>query len=76
MGRKIHDTLQLQISRRLEAGESAASIWRLYKDEVSQATVYRMELNYELFGDVYRPSIIVQGRPRSLLPVQEQVRDK
>jgi len=41
--------------------------------EVSAMTVHRMRTSLDLWGEPYPPSIAKIGRPRSLLPVHEEV---
>jgi len=40
---------------------------------VSHMTVYRIRTSLDLWGEPYPPSVAVMGRPRSLLPVHEEV---
>jgi len=75
MGKRIQLVLQLQIRRRLEAGENPADIWRKYHGSVSKQTIYTMRINLDLWGELYKPATVILGRPRTLLPIQEQVSD-
>lgn len=68
---KLPDDVVHRIKVRFECGETIAQIQDAVK--VSQPTLYRLRLNFELFGQLYPPPTVVLGRPRALLPAQEQV---
>ena len=71
MPARLPDDVIYRIQLHLECGESPATIHKATK--VSIRTVERMRLNIDLFGQPYTPQSVVLGRPRALLPVQEQV---
>ena len=68
---KLPDDVLHRIGVRLECGESIAQIHDATK--VPKSTLYRLRLNFELFGQPYSPPTVVLGRPRALLPAQELV---
>jgi transposase len=71
MGRKLAPEVVYRIVTRLEAGEAVPAIAEAIK--VHHKTVYRLQLNYDLYGEPYAPASIIQGRPRLLLAYQELV---
>ena len=71
MPARLPDDVLYRISVRLECGESVAQIHEAMK--VSLSTLYRLRLNFDLFGQAYPPPTIVLGRPKLLLPAQELV---
>jgi hypothetical protein len=44
------------------------------RNKVSRTTVKKIELSMDIYGTPYPPDSCVQGRPRLLLKVQEEVR--
>lgn len=68
---KLPDDVVHRIKVRFECEESIAQIHDAMK--VSKPTLYRLHLNFELFGQLYPPPTVVLGRPRTLLPAQELV---
>ena len=73
MPRRLPDNIVHRILIRLATNKSILSIARHVG--VSNETVYRMERNIDLWGVPYPPPTVKLGRPRSLLPYQEEVRD-
>ena len=71
MGVKLPDDVLHRIKVRLDCGESIKQIRDATK--VSRATLFRLRLNFDLFGQPYTPQTVVLGRPRALLPAQELV---
>jgi hypothetical protein len=71
MPAKLPDDVVHRIQLRLEYRESPVAIHKATK--VSVQTIQQMQLNLDLFGQPYIPASIVLGRPRALLPVQEEV---
>jgi hypothetical protein len=71
MPARLPDDVIFRIQLRLECGESPKAIYEATK--VSLSTIYRMQLNLNLFSQPYAPSTVVLGRPRALLPAQELV---
>ena len=67
----LPDDVIYHIQLRLECGESPKAIHEATK--VSRSTIYRVQLNLDLFGQPYTPSTVVLGRPKALLPAQELV---
>ena len=55
----------------LSASESVPSIATAVS--IAHETVYRMQRNVELWGVLYPPPTVKLGRPRLLLPYQEEV---
>ena len=68
---KLPDDVIHRIKVRFECGEGIAQIHDAVK--VPKRTLYRLHLNFELFGQLYPPPTMVLGRPRTLLPAQELV---
>ena len=71
MGVKLPDDVLHRIKVRLDCGESIKQIRDATK--VSRAALFRLRLNFDLFGQPYAPQSVVLGRPRALLPAQELV---
>jgi hypothetical protein len=71
MPARLPDDVIFRIQLRLECGESPKAIHEAIK--VSLSTIYRVQLNLDLFSQPYTPSTVVLGRPRALLPAQELV---
>ena len=68
---KLPDDVLHQIGVRLEYGES---ITQIHDDiKVPKSTLYRLRLNFKLFGQLYPPPTVVLEHPRALLPAQERV---
>ena len=68
---KLPDDVIHRIKVRLDCGESIAQIRDATK--VGKTTLYRLRLNFDLFGQPYTPQTVTLGRPRALLPAQELV---
>jgi hypothetical protein len=71
MPARLPDDVIYRIQLRLECGESPKAIHEATK--ASRSTIYRVQLNLDLFGQPYTPSTVVLGRPKALLPAQELV---
>jgi len=71
MGRKLAPEVVHRIVVRLEAGKAVPAIAEAVK--VHHKTVYKLQLNLDLYREPYAPASIVQGRPRLLLAYQELV---
>jgi hypothetical protein len=71
MPARLPDDVIYRIQLRLECGESPKAIHEATK--ASRTTIYRVQLNLNLFGQPYTPSTVVLGRPKALLPAQELV---
>jgi len=41
--------------------------------KVAKKTIYKMQLNLDIWGEPYAPFIVVLGRPKALLPYQKMV---
>jgi hypothetical protein len=68
---RLLDDVIYRIQLCLECGESPKVIHEATK--ASRSTIYRVQLNLNLFGQPYTPSTVVLGRPKALLPAQELV---
>ena len=68
MPRRLPDDVVHQILIRLSTSEPVPSIARAIRE-----TVYRIERNIELWDVPYPPPTVKLGRPRLLLPYQEEV---
>ena len=71
MPRCLPDDIVHRILIRLSTSESVPSIAKAVG--VAHETVYRIERNIKLWGVPYPPPTIKLGRPRLLLPHQEEV---
>jgi hypothetical protein len=71
MPARLPDDVIYRIQLRLECGESPKAIHEATK--ASRSTIYRVQLNLDLFGQPYTPSTVVLRRPKALLPAQELV---
>jgi hypothetical protein len=71
MPRRLPDDIVHRILIRLSTSESVPSIAKAVG--VAHETVYRIERNIELWGVPYPPPTVRLGRPRLLLPCQEEV---
>jgi hypothetical protein len=66
MPARLPDDVIYRIQLRLECGESPKAIHEATK--ASRSTIYRVQLNLDLFSQPYTPSTVVLGRPKALLP--------
>jgi Helix-turn-helix domain of resolvase len=66
MGRRLPDEVVHRIRIRIEAGEAVPAIAEAVK--VAKKTIYKMQLNLDIWGEPYAPPTVVFGRPRALLP--------
>ena len=71
MGRKLAPEVVHRIKVRLEAGEAVPAIAKAIG--VHHKTIYKFQLNIDLYGEPYAPNSIIQGRPKLLLAYQELV---
>ena len=71
MGRRLPDEVVHRIRIRIEAGKAVPAITEAVK--VAKKTIYKMQLNLNIWGEPYAPPTVVLGRPRALLPYQEMV---
>jgi hypothetical protein len=71
MPRRLPDDVVHRILVHLSASEPVPSIAAAVG--VAHETVYRIQHNVELWGVLYPPSTVTLGRPRLLLPFQEEV---
>ena len=71
MGRRLAFKVVYRMRVRIEAGEGVLAITKVIK--VSRPTVYKIQLNLNLYGEPYAPASLIQGRPRLLLAYQELV---
>ena len=71
MSRKLAPEVVYRIAARLRAGEAVPAIAEAIK--VHHKTIYKFQLNLDLYREPYAPASIVQGRPRLLLAYQELV---
>jgi hypothetical protein len=55
----------------LKSNEEVPAIEEATK--VAKSTIYRIRLNLDIWGTPYPPSTVILGRPRGLLPYQEEV---
>lgn len=69
MGRRLPDEVVYRIRVRIEAGERVPAIAKAI--QVAHRTVYKIQVNLDLYGEPYAPASVVQGRPRLLLAYQE-----
>ena len=73
MVQRLLDNIVYRILIRLSASEPCPSI--AIAVGVAKETVYRIKRNMDLWGVPYPPPTVRLGRPRSMLPYQEDVRD-
>ena len=66
MGRRLPDEVVHRIRIRIEAGKAVLAIAEAVK--VAKKTIYKMQLNLDIWGEPYAPTTVVLGRPRALLP--------
>jgi hypothetical protein len=71
MGRKLDAGILQGVLLNLLNDMSFKSIARRHRS--SRNTVKRIELSMDVYGTPYPPNSCVQGRPRLLLKVQEEV---
>ena len=71
MGRRLLDKVVYRIRIRIEAGKAVLATAEAVK--VAKKTIYKMQLNLDIWGEPYAPPTVVLGRPRALLPYQEMV---
>ncbi len=67
---RLPDSVVHRIIVRISAGDDHATIAQTAG--VSQASIYRIALNMDLFNKLYTPKTVVLGRPRALLPYHEE----
>jgi len=66
MGCRLPDKVVHRIRLRIEANKNIAAIAEVVK--VSKKTIYKLQLNLDIWGEPYAPPIVTIGRPRLLLP--------
>ena len=71
---RLPDDVVNRIVVRLENNEEVPAIQKATK--VAYSTIYRIRLNLDLWGAPYPPPTVILGRPRGLLPYQEEVMSK
>jgi hypothetical protein len=71
MGRKLEARILQDVLLNLLNDMPFKSIARRHR--ISRNTVKRIELSMDIYGTPYPPNSWVQGRPRLLLKVQEEV---
>jgi len=71
MGRRLPDEVVYRIRIRIKAGKAVLAIAEAVK--VAKKTIYKMQLNFDIWGEPYAPPTAVLGRPKALLPYQEMV---
>jgi hypothetical protein len=72
MGRKLDATTLQRVLLDLANDMPFRSIARTH--QIARNTVKRIELSMDIYGVPYPPNTCVQGRPKLLLRVQEEVR--
>jgi hypothetical protein len=65
MGRRLAPEVVYRIRVRIEAGEEVPAIAKAI--DVSYPTVYKIQLNLNLYGEPYALASLIQGRLRLLL---------
>ena len=70
MGRRLPDEVVHRIKVHIEVGKAVPAIAEAVK--VAKKTIYKMQLNLDIWGEPYPPTVVL-GRPRALLPYQEMV---
>jgi len=71
MVRRLAPEVVYRIVTRLKAGESVPAIAKAIK--VHHKTVYKFQLNLDIYGEPYAPASVIQGQPKLLLAYQELV---
>ena len=71
MGRRLSDNIANRVLVHFKTGESIKSIHKATK--VSMSCLYKLQLNFDLWGIIYPPPTVKLGRPRILEPDQELV---
>jgi DNA invertase Pin-like site-specific DNA recombinase len=65
MGRRLALEVVYRIRVRIEAGKGVLAIAKAI--DVSRPTVYKIQLNLNIYGKLYTPASLIQGRLRLLL---------
>ena len=71
MGHRLPDKVVYRIRIYIKANKDVATITAAVK--VAKKTIYKMQLNLDIWGKPYAPSTVVQGQLKALLPYQEIV---
>ena len=71
MGRRLLDKVIYRIRIRLKTGKAVPAITEAIK--VAKKTIYKIQLNLNIWGEPYAPPTTVLRRLRALLPYQEMV---
>jgi len=71
MGRRLAPEVVYRIKVRIKAGEEVPAIAKAI--DVSCPIIYKIRLNLDLYGELYAPASLVQGRPKLLLAYQELI---
>jgi hypothetical protein len=71
MGRQLPIEIINQIKLRLDLDEKITHIAAALK--LSRTTIYKLQLNFDLWGQPYAPPSVKLGRPGSLLEYQKLV---
>jgi len=71
MGRRLPDEVVHRIRIRLKANKEAPAIAKAVG--VGKKTIYKLQLNLDIWGEPYTPTTVVLSWPQALLPYQELV---
>ena len=71
MGRRLPIEVINQIKLHLDLAEDVPNIAAALK--VSKMTIYKLQLNWDLWGQLYTPPSVKLGRPSALLEYQKLV---
>jgi len=66
MGRRLPDEVFHRIRTRIKAGKVVPAIIEAVK--VGKKTIYKIQLNLNIWGEPYAPPTVILGRLRALLP--------
>ena len=71
IGRRLPNKVIYRIRIRIKAGKAVLAIIEAVK--VAKKTIYKMQLNFNIWGEPYAPPTVVFRRPKALLLYQEIV---
>ena len=71
IGRRFPDEVIYRIRIHIKTSKAVLAIAEAV--EVAKKTIYKMRLNFNIWGELYTPPTVILGRLRALLPYQETI---
>jgi hypothetical protein len=72
-GKRVEPHVATLIRTYLDAAEPLSCVQIAASLSLSHMTVYRIRLNYDLFGTPYPPSCVKRGRPQAFTRAEQDI---